>query len=63
MIEVTVKNNNIEKALSIFKRKVKDSKLMLELREREYYKKPPEVKREKAARGKIRTRIQSKNNY
>ena len=63
MIEVTVKNNNIEKALSIFKRKVKDSKLMLELREREYYKKPSEVKRENAARGKIRTRIQSKNNY
>ena len=63
MIEVTVKNNNIEKALSIFKRKVKDSKLMLELREREYYKKPSEVKREKAARGKIRTRIQRKNNY
>ena len=63
MIEVTVKNNNVEKALSIFKRKVKDSKLMLELREREYYKKPSEVKREKAARGKIRTRIQSKNNY
>ena len=59
MIEVTVKNNNIEKALSIFKRKVKDSKLMLELREREYYKKPSEVKREKAARGKIRTRIQN----
>ena len=62
MIEVTVKNNNIEKALSIFKRKVKDSKLMLELREREFYKKPSEKRKEKKARGKIRTKIQNKNN-
>ena len=62
MIEVTVKNNNIEKALSIFKRKVKDSKLMLELREREYYKKPSEIKKEKKAKGKIRFKIQNKNN-
>lgn len=61
MIEVTVKNNNIEKALSIFKRKVKDSKLMLELREREFYKKPSELRKEKKARGKIRTKIQNKN--
>ena len=63
MIEVTVKNNNIEKALSIFKRKVKDSKLMLELREREFYKKPSELRKEKKARGKIRTKIQNENNY
>ena len=63
MIEVTVKNNNIEKALSIFKRKVKDSKLMLELREREFYKKPSEIRKEKKARGIIRTKIQNKNNY
>ncbi len=62
MIEVTVKNNNIEKALNIFKRKVKDSKLMLELREREFYKKPSEIRKEKKARGKIRTKIQNKNN-
>ena len=62
MIEVTVKNNNIEKALSILKRKVKDSKLMLELREREFYKKPSEIRKEKKARGKIRTKIQNKNN-
>ena len=58
MIEVTVKNNNIEKALSIFKRKVKDSKLMLELREREFYKKPSELRKEKKARGKIRTKTE-----
>ncbi len=38
-IKVVVRNNNYEKALSIFKRKIKDSNLMYELREREYYKK------------------------
>ena len=43
-IKVVVKNNNYEKALSIFKRKVKDSGMMYELREREYYKKPSMVK-------------------
>ena len=38
MIEVKVrKGQSIEKAISIFKRKVKDSKILYELREREYY--------------------------
>ena len=45
-IKVVVKNNNIEKALSIFKRKVKDSNLMFELREREFYKKKSEIRKE-----------------
>jgi len=45
-IKVVVKHNNIEKALSIFKRKVKDSGLMYELSEREYYKKPSVLKKE-----------------
>ena len=45
-IKVVVKNNNVEKALSIFKRKVKDSNLMYDLREREFYKKPSDVKKE-----------------
>ena len=45
-VKVVVKHNNIEKALGIFKRKVKDSGLMSELREREYYKKPSALKKE-----------------
>ena len=44
-IKVVVRDNNVEKALSIFKRKVKDSGLMYELREREHYKKPSEIKK------------------
>jgi len=53
-INVVVKNNNVEKALSIFKRKVKDSNLMYELREREYYKKPSEIKNEIKNKAKAR---------
>ena len=45
-IKVVVKHSNVEKALSIFKRKVKDSGLMYELRERECYKKPSVLKKE-----------------
>ena len=53
-IKVVVKINNVEKALSIFKRKIKDSNLMFELREREYYKKPSEIKKEIKNKAKAR---------
>jgi small subunit ribosomal protein S21 len=53
-IKVVVKNNNVEKALSIFKRKVKDSNLMYDLREREFYKKPSDVKKEAKSKAKAR---------
>ena len=53
-IKVVVKNNNVEKALSIFKRKVKDSNLIFELREREFYKKKSELKKEKKNNAKAR---------
>jgi len=53
-IKVVVRNNNYEKALSIFKRKIKDSNLMYELREREYYKKPSAIKKEIKNKAKAR---------
>jgi len=53
-IKVVVKHNNAEKALSIFKRKVKDSNLMYELREREFYKKPSDVRKETKSKAKAR---------
>ena len=53
-IYVKVHKNNVEKALSKFKKKVKESKLMLELREREFYKKPSLIKKEKKAKSKLR---------
>ena len=61
MIEVKVrKGQSIEKAISIFKKKVKDSKILYELREREYYTKPSEIRKEKKAKAKARAKRQSK---
>ena len=63
MIEIKVKNNNLERALRDFKRKVKDSKLMLELSEKSHYTKPSVKRRRKKLRSKLRMRqITEKNN-
>ena len=48
MIKVTIRQGqSVEKALKIFKKKVKESGMMLELRERSFYRKPSDIKREK----------------
>lgn len=59
MIHVKVIDGNIEKALQIMKRKIKDTRLFVELREREEYKKPSELRRERKARGKIREKYRT----
>ena len=46
MLYVKVHKNNIEKALRLFKKQVKESKLLVELRDREFYTKPSVLKRE-----------------
>ena len=56
-LEVKVKKNNVEFALRLLKRKIKDSGLMVELRERQYYKKPSAIKSEKRKLGKVRNWI------
>ena len=57
MIFVKVgKRQSIDKALSIFKRKVKESGMMLELRERSFYKKPSADRREKKNKAKLRNK-------
>ena len=45
LMHVVVKDNNIERALREFKKRVKNSNLLLELREREYYEKKSLKKR------------------
>mgnify|MGYP002844954383 CR=1 FL=1 len=62
MIHVKVKKNNIERALREFKRKVKDSKLMLELSENSYYTKPSVKKRRQKLRSKLRIRQNTEKN-
>ena len=59
MIFVKVHNNNVEKALSKFKKKVKESKLMLTLKEKSFYTKPSAKRRAKRAMAKARYRTNS----
>ena len=42
---VAVRNNNVEKALRVLKKKIKKSGLLQEIKERQYYQKPSEKKR------------------
>ena len=53
-LSVTVFNNNVEGALKVLKKKVKNSNIMQELREKQYYRQPSEVKREKKNLQKLR---------
>ena len=59
MIEVKVFNNNIEFALKKLKRQVKDSRLLIELREKEFYKKKSDKRRELRSKAKLRTKYQN----
>ena len=45
-LEVTVRNNNVEKAMRVLKKKLLKDGMMRELKERQYYQKPSHVKRE-----------------
>ena len=60
---VIVKDGNVEKALRKFKKKVQDSGLLQELRDRETYEKPTtERKRKKgAARSRLRKQLRSQS--
>ena len=53
-LSVKVFNNNVEGALKIFKRKVKDSNLMLDLKKKAYYEKPSKKRRERKNMAKLR---------
>ena len=59
MIEIKVFNNNIEFALKKLKRKVKDSRLFIELREKEFYHKKSDIRRELISKAKLRTKYQN----
>ena len=57
MIKVEVrKGQSVEKAISIFKKKVKQSGLMLELRERSFYTKKSDLLREKKKKAILRNK-------
>ena len=55
-LSVTVFNNNVEGALKILKKKVKRANLMMDLRKKEYYEKPSDIKRHKKNLAKLRNK-------
>jgi len=61
LLKVTVKDNKVEYALRKLKKKVKDSGIMIELREREFYTKPSVKKREQRKRARSMYKNLSKN--
>ena len=46
MIEVQVRNGNLEKAMRVLKKKVMKEGIVKEIKRRQFYQKPSEVKRE-----------------
>ena len=63
---VTVYDNNVELALKKLKKKVKNSNIMYDLKEKQYYIKPSEKKRQTKNLQKLRYKYKNKkeqNNY
>ena len=50
-ITVEVRGGNLEKAMRVLKKKVQKEGIVRELKERQYYRKPSEIKREKKKEG------------
>tara|TARA_B100001250_G_scaffold309391_1_gene271274 strand:- start:1434 stop:1691 length:258 start_codon:yes stop_codon:yes gene_type:complete len=59
-LQVRVFNNNVEGALKVLKKKIKNSNLFVELREKQYYRKPSELKREKKNLAILRNKYANK---
>ena len=58
-LAVTVYNNNVEGALKVLKKKIKNSNLFIELREKEHYTKPSETTRHKHNLAKLRNKYKN----
>ena len=63
-LQVKVYNNNVDGALRILKKKVKNSNLMLDLKKKTYYEKPSTLKRQKKNLAILRNKwaIEKENN-
>ena len=64
-LQVDVYNNNVEKALRLLKKKVKDANLFLDLKKKQYYEKPSKKRRERINMAKLRNKYaveKEKNN-
>jgi len=61
LIYVKVYKNNYEKAISKFKKKIKESKLLVALRKKEYYTKKSTKRKEKKAKARLRQKNHIEN--
>ena len=52
-IKIEVRNNNVEKALRVLKKKLKKENIFQEMKDRQYYQKPSEIRRETKKQRKI----------
>ena len=59
---VSVRNNNVEVALKVLKKKVKDNKLLIEYKKKMEYEKPS-AKRRRDRRAKIKRSKKYQNSY
>jgi len=59
---VDVYDNNVDKALRIFKKKVKESGLMLDLKKKQYYIKKSTLMREKKNLQRLRYKYKNEKN-
>ena len=65
-LQVEVYDGQVEKAMRILKKKVKESNLFLDLRKKSYYEKPSRLRREKKNLAKLRNKynqIKVEKNY
>ena len=65
-LQVEVYDGQVEKAMRILKKKVKDSNLFIDLRKKEHYEKPSKIRRETRNLAKLRNQYQvekEKQNY
>ena len=63
-LQIDVYDGNVEFAIRKFKKMVKESNLMLDLRKKSYYEKPSKLRREKRNMAKLRNKYQEiKKNY
>ena len=61
-LQVDVYDNNVDKALRIFKKKVKESGLMLDLKKKQYYIKKSTLMREKKNLQRLRYKYKNEKN-
>lgn len=60
---VKVKNNDVEYALKLLKRKMKDSGLMLDIRKNSHFITPSAKRRDKRALAKLRAQIRTRQEF